>query len=54
MVRALARERERERERDEHISAGAGLFEERNTLLPRVTFCIWVGLQVVTIELIGC
>jgi hypothetical protein len=44
---------ERERERDEQISAGSGCFEERNTLLPGVAFCIWMGLQIVTTELMG-
>jgi hypothetical protein len=34
MVRALAREG------NERISAGSGRFEERNTLLPGVAFCI--------------
>jgi hypothetical protein len=33
-----------ERERDELISAGSSYFEERNTLLPGVAFCIWMGL----------
>jgi hypothetical protein len=35
---------ERERERDELISAGLSCFEEHNTLLPGVAFCIWMGL----------
>jgi hypothetical protein len=48
------RERERERERDEHISVGSGHFDERNTLLLGVAFCIWMGLQIVTTELMGC
>jgi hypothetical protein len=34
-----------ERERDEQISTGSGRFEEHNTLLPGVAFCIWMGLQ---------
>jgi hypothetical protein len=48
MVRAST-----QRERDEQISAGSGCFEERNTLLPGVAFCIWMGLQIVTTELMG-
>jgi hypothetical protein len=50
----LRHERERERERDEHISVGSGRFDERNTLLLGVAFCIWMGLQIVTTKLMGC
>jgi hypothetical protein len=48
MVRALARER------DKRILAGLGHFEECNTLLHGVDFCIRIELQVVTAELMGC
>jgi hypothetical protein len=41
MVRASTRERER----DERISAGLGRFEEHNTLLPWVAFCVWMGYR---------